>query len=286
MGGRLDATNVVNPLITVITNVSKDHQNFLGDSLKEIAYEKAGIIKHNTPVICGCKKDPAHQVIEKKAHEEKAPFHSVFSSLKNFRVKKKNLHYDVEIEINNYFYHFCPALLGYHQVENALIAVLTLEILNKLWKPLNRKRIVEAIENVKWPGRLEVIGRNPNIILDGAHNVEGIEAIKNFIQEYTLSPIHLVFAIMKDKEIEKITEIIFPLAKNIILTKFPYYRVAEPNEILKRASSFQKKIIIEINPSLAFQKVKEIAEPTDTILITGSLYLAGEIKKLFYSSLD
>ena len=112
LGGRLDATNVVNPLLTIITNISKDHQNYLGKTIKEIAQEKAGIIKEKVPIICGCKKGIAYRIIKDKAKEKKAPFFSVFNNLKDFKTKKKNFQYQVEFKINGTFYSFKPSLLG------------------------------------------------------------------------------------------------------------------------------------------------------------------------------
>jgi|Deesub1362B_J571_1020462.scaffolds.fasta_scaffold00491_4 dihydrofolate synthase/folylpolyglutamate synthase len=279
LGGRLDATNVVKPLLTVITNVSKDHQNFLGNTLRKIAQEKAGIIKQKTPIICGCKGDISHQIIKNKAKEKNAPFLEVFNNLKNFKIKKKNLHYEVELEVNKNFYCFKPSLLGLHQVENSIIAVHALEMLSKIWKPLNKKKIIKAVENVSWPGRLEIINENLKIILDGAHNVEGIKAIKSFLEENNLLPYILIFAIMKDKEIEKITRLIFPPAKRIILTTFPYYRAADPEYIYEKSLLYKKKILIERSPSNALKKARELAGQDDIILVTGSLFLIGEIKK-------
>ena len=280
LGGRLDATNVVNPLLTIITNISKDHQNYLGKTITEIAQEKAGIIKEKTPVICGCKRGIAYKIIKDKAKKKKAPFFPVFNNLENLKIKKKNFQYQVELKTNKSFYSFKPSLLGFHQIENSIVALYALEILDKIWKPLNKRKIIEAIENVSWPGRLEIIDENPKIILDGAHNVEGVKALKKFLMENNLPSYILIFAIMRDKEIKKISQLIFPQAKKIFLTKFPYYRAAEPKHIFKISSIYKEKIVIEENPEKALKKAKNLAKKNDVILITGSLFLIGEIKKV------
>ncbi|MFQ6083311.1 MAG: bifunctional folylpolyglutamate synthase/dihydrofolate synthase [Candidatus Aminicenantia bacterium] len=278
MGGRLDATNVVHPIVSIITNISKDHQDFLGNSLGKIAFEKAGIIKKNVPIVCGCKKGIAYQIIKERAKEINAPFYDL-KNKKKYKIKKINHRYLVESCINNHYYQFRPGLLGQHQVENAIIAISALELISQKWKKLDESKIIKGIEEVNWPGRLEIISAKPKILLDGAHNLEGIKAIKKFIKDFIPGPITLVFAIMKDKEIEKITQSIFPIAKNVILTKFPYYRAADPKKFKRLASQFEDKIIIEYTPLKALEKAKQLSSPDETILVTGSLYLVGEIKK-------
>ncbi|MCP2598563.1 hypothetical protein NLC36_04375, partial [Candidatus Aminicenantes bacterium AC-335-L06] len=244
-----------------------------------IAREKSGIIKRNIPILCGCKRGTAYNVIREKSKREGAPFYSIFSNLKNIKIKKKNLYYEVELETKENFYLFKPSLLGFHQVENSIIAINALEILSKIWKPLNKHKIINAIEKVSWPGRLELVNIRPLIIMDGAHNVNGVTTLKKFLIENNLYPYILIFAIMKDKEIKKISHLIFPQAKKIFLTKFSYHRAADPEYIYKISLPYREKIVIEKNPGDALKKAKILSSENDIILITGSLFLVGEIKK-------
>lgn len=281
MGGRFDATNVVGPSVSVITTISGEHKKFLGESLSQIAFEKAGIVKRGTPVVCGVEEREAYEAIKKRAEELHAPFHAVFARKGSFLAQKIEKGYSFFYRTDKEKYLFLPSLRGEHQGKNAAVAIVASELLSKSWKRLEKKKIVKGIEKTKWEGRLEVVSSNPLVILDGAHNEEGAQALRKYIQEFISSPLILLFAIMRDKEIAKIADILFPLAEKIILTRFPYFRAALPEDIRTEAQSFQDRIVLEPDTNKALNTALSSAGSKGCVLATGSLFLVGEIKKRF-----
>ncbi len=280
MGGRFDATNVVEPSVSVITTISGEHQKFLGENLSQIAFEKAGIVRRGIPVVCGVEKGEAYESIKKRAEELQAPFNGVFARKGCFLAQKTEKGYSFVCRSEEEEYHFSPSLQGEHQGKNAAVAIVASEQLSKTWKRLDRKRIVEGIEKTEWEGRLEVVSRNPLVILDGAHNEEGAQALKKYVVDFLSSPLILVFAVMRDKEIAKIADILFPLAKKIILTRFPYFRAALPEKIKEEAQRFQDQIVLEPDTNKALKTALSCAGSQGCVLAAGSLFLVGEIKKL------
>lgn len=281
MGGRFDATNVVNPVLSVITTISKEHQKFLGESLSQIAFEKAGIIKPDVHVICGVEVREAYETIKKRAEELGTPFLGVFDRKGAFRVQKTRRGCSFVYQTENSEYRFSPSLPGEHQGRNAAMAIEAAEQLSKNWKGLEKNKIVEGIEKTRWEGRLEVISRNPLVVLDGAHNEEGAQALRKYVEDFLPSPLILVFAIMRDKEVANIADILFPLADKVILTRFPYFRASSPEEIREKTSKFQDRIILEPDVNRAIDLALRCGGSKGCILVAGSLYLVGEIKKYF-----
>ncbi|UCC38839.1 MAG: bifunctional folylpolyglutamate synthase/dihydrofolate synthase [Candidatus Aminicenantes bacterium] len=284
MGGRFDATNVVNPVLSVITTISREHQKFLGQSLSQIAFEKAGIIKPDVPVVCGVEASEAYETIKKRARELEAPFLGVFDRKNSFQVQKAERKCSFIYETKNNKYWFSPSLQGEHQGRNAAVVITAAEQLSENWKKLEQNKIVEGIEKSRWEGRLEVVSRDPLVILDGAHNEEGALALRKYIKDFIPSPLILIFAIMRDKEVENVVDILFPMAERIILTRFPYFRASSPEEIKEKASGFQDRVVLEPNVNRAIDLARRSVGPKGSILVAGSLYLVGEIKK--YLSLD
>jgi len=146
---------------------------------------------------------------------------------------------------------------------------------------LEKNRVIEGVEKTRWEGRLEVISRNPLVVLDGAHNEEGAQALRKYIKDFLPSPLILVFAIMRDKEVANVADILFPLAEKVILTRFPYFRASSPEEIREKTSKFQDRIILEPEVNRAIDLALRTVGPKGCILVAGSLYLVGEIKKYF-----
>jgi len=279
MGGRFDATNVVTPCTSVITTISEEHQKFLGETLSQIAFEKAGIIKPGVPVVCGVEEDEAYETIKKRAEELQAPFHGVFKKSGSFIAQKSEKGYSFIYRTDGEKYLYSPSLRGEYQGKNAAVAFVTSEQLSKSWKKLEMRKIVEGIETTKWEGRLELISRNPLVILDGAHNIEGAQALKKYIEDFLPSPLILVFAVMRDKEIKKIADTLFPLAEKIIITRFPYFKAASPEEIKREAQSYWNRIILEPDVHQALDLALCSAGSQGCVLVAGSLFLVGEIKK-------
>ncbi len=281
MGGRLDATNVVTPLVTVISSISRDHEEFLGRTLGQIAYEKAGIIKPGVPVVCGVSGGRAYEVIRKKARELKAPFLGVFDEKANFQVRKISEKCSFTYRLAGRDFIYTPSLAGEHQGRNAAVAIATALVLNQTWKHLTMKKIIQGIRRTRWPGRLEVVHRRPLVVLDGAHNEEGARALQAYIRNFLPRPLTLVFGIMRDKKIKKVARFLFPLADVIFLTGFPYRRAASPEQIKDETRGIGGEAVLEPDTRKAIQRALEITPRHGSVLITGSLFLVGEAKRLF-----
>ncbi|MEW6455681.1 MAG: folylpolyglutamate synthase/dihydrofolate synthase family protein [Acidobacteriota bacterium] len=279
LGGRFDATNVIYPEISAITNVSYDHENYLGKKLSEIAFEKAGIIKARIPVVYGGKKGIAYFTIKEKAIEVKSPLIWVNSKENIFGINRLENRYLFSLKTPRFSYEFTPSLQGRHQGENALVSIFILEELRKKGWNISPEQIKNSIENTKWEGRLETINTNPQIILDGAHNPHAIKRLKEYIEENIDKKIALIFGAMRDKDIFRMAKLMFPMSERVILTKANTERAAEPLFIMKISKAKTKNIEIMDNVKLAIEKLTKECSDDFVILITGSLYLVGEAKK-------
>jgi dihydrofolate synthase/folylpolyglutamate synthase len=279
MGGRFDATNTVSPLVSVITSVSEDHQEYLGTKIGQIAFEKAGIIKPGVPVICGIEGGKAYRVVRKRAKGLGAPFLGVFDEPGCFEAKKLKNRYRFRYRIGGKTYRFSPRLRGAHQGRNAAVAIAAASVLSNCWRTLDQKKIIRGIESADWEGRLEVVCRKPDVILDGAHNEGGARTLKAYIKDFVRPPVVLVFGMMKDKNIKRVADLLFPAARRVILTSIPYSRAASPAEIWLKARKYGRKIVLEHSLKKAIDKARAEAGPQGTVFITGSIFLVGEAKK-------
>jgi dihydrofolate synthase/folylpolyglutamate synthase len=282
MGGRFDATNVVTPLVSVITNIALDHQEYLGKTIGAIAFEKAGIIKPGVPVVTGTESETALKVIRARAKDEGAFLIRVRDGKTKGAGAKAGLSRKCPFEYRFGYdiFQFAPGLPGAHQGKNATVALAALSVLHRIWRPLDKSKMVDGIENTRWEGRLELVGTRPRFYLDGAHNAAGAEVLKAFIRnDLRVRPV-LVFAMMKDKAVGRAVRLLFPQAKKIILTSIPYARAARPEGILSLAGPFRKKIVIEPSLERALALARREAGPRGIVLAAGSLYLVGAIKKL------
>ena len=306
MGGRFDATNVVDPLVSVISTISREHQKFLGETLSEIAFEKAGIIKPGIPVVCGVEAGDAYKTILKRAEELNSPFFPVrFTG--NFHANREGMVYTFKYISRNGEYSYTPSLPGRHQGKNAAVAIRTAEVLSATWGKLKKETIIQGIETTRWEGRIEIISEDPLIVLDGAHNIEGAQALRAYVDEFLPQPLTLIYAAMRDKSVEEIAEILFPVADRIALTRFPFYKASDPSELKDRIpQEFHPRIHVEPDPFAAFEwgraflseetnpPIRDATETAQSIipswtggslLIAGSLFLIGEAKKYFSSLL-
>lgn len=281
MGGRFDATNVVIPLVSVITTISAEHEKFLGRTLGKIAFEKAGIIKPGIPVVCGARKPLAYKTIKERADELKAPFLAVFDRKGRFTCHKTERRYDFRWEVEGEIYGYQPSLRGKHQGRNAAVAIAACRVIHQTWRGLEKEKIIQGIQTTRWDGRLEIFSDEPLVLLDGAHNREGAEALRAYIQEFVSPPLFMVYAAMRDKNIGRIADLLFPLADKVILTRFPYFRAASPEELKEKVLRYKGCVICEPNVEQAFRRAMQMAGPKGTVLVAGSLFLIGEIKKLY-----
>jgi dihydrofolate synthase/folylpolyglutamate synthase len=285
MGGRFDATNVVHPLVSVITTISPEHQKFLGETNAQIAFEKSGIMRLGVPVVCGAEDSEAYTTLQKRAQETGAPFYGVFKQPESFKTGRAGGHTAFVFQTGGEIYSYSPALEGTHQGKNAAVAIAAAEQLSLSWKKLKKDIIIRGVETVLWDGRLEMYSKKPLVLLDGAHNEEGAHALKNYIQEFLSPPVILVFASMRDKKIESMADILFPLADKVIVTQFPYYRAADPKEIQARSIKYQDKIILEPDVRRAVRLSLREVKNQQPVVIAGSLFLVGEVKKQFPNGL-
>jgi dihydrofolate synthase/folylpolyglutamate synthase len=280
MGGRFDATTVVDPVITAITTISEEHQEYLGLSLSEIAFEKAGIIKTGVPVISGVINEEAKRTIKDRAKELKASFIDVFGENKGYTKKRMENRYLFEYTLHDVTYVYHSSLPGSHQGKNAAVAINIADQINTRYRKLEKDKIIKGIESTKWDGRLEIIFERPLIIMDGAHNIEGAKALREYIDEFVGSLSVLIFAIMREKKIREISNILFPAAEKVILTMFPFHKSATPQEILSKTLDYKNRIICEPCPEQALKKAVYSVNKRGSILIAGSLYIIGELKKI------
>lgn len=279
MGGRLDATNVVTPLVSVITTVEDDHQQFLGRTRREIAFEKAGIIKPGVPVVVGAVWGAARQVIRRRAREAGSPFLGVFDEPGSFQSKRTKTGWRFSFHWGGETYVFTPALPGEHQGKNAALSIAVLTEVGRRWKPVGKRAIVRGIKETQWEGRLEHVPGRPRIVLDGAHNESGAGAVAAYARDFLSRPLTLVFGIMKDKPVRKVARLLFPLARTVILTSVPMARAASPDLVFSLAPVRGKNAYLEPDPRKALEMAKKMTPPRGSILVTGSVFLVGEIKK-------
>jgi dihydrofolate synthase / folylpolyglutamate synthase len=281
MGGRFDATNVVTPLVSVITSIGLDHQKFLGPTLGRIAFEKAGIIKPGVPVVCAPDGGAAYRTIRKRAREMGAPLVGVFDPPAGLRVNKGTTDYRFVYRRDGRTHRFNLRLAGRHQGRNAATAITVASVLSRTWRKVEFGKLLAGIRQADWPGRLEVFGRKPLVMLDGAHNEEGASALAAYVRDFMPKPVSLVFAVMRDKDIRPIVRKLFPRARRIILTTIPMHRAAVPEEVLSQAGMFRAKTILEPDLKQALAVAKALAlKAKGSVLVAGSLFLVGECKKL------
>jgi dihydrofolate synthase/folylpolyglutamate synthase len=278
LGGRLDATTAANAEIAVITRIDYDHQEYLGETIQEIAAEKAAIIRPDSRVVIGEQTSEAMNVIlDRTAALAIQPrlaaevTTSCGSGWLKFESPPNS--YDVKT----------LGLPGRHQIHNAKTALAAAELLSERI-PIVKRNIVDGLENAKHPGRLEFIGR---FLLDGAHNVGGARALRAFIDQEINQPIILIFGAMRDKDVEAIAREIFPAAQIIILTEPTNSRTMKASEILTRMPSGIVSTVYETHAiEEAFRKAEQVSTDNSMIIVTGSLYLVGEARKLLLQSQD
>jgi dihydrofolate synthase/folylpolyglutamate synthase len=279
MGGRLDATNVIQPLITIINNVAFDHQEFLGFTLGRIAREKAGIIKKGVPVITAAKQPVALAVIKERCLALNAPCYRVGQQIKvrsqsKYRFSYRGLKWRLE--------NLHLPLAGRHQLLNAATALGGLEVLEHLGhlRPTTAQ-VREGLSKTRWPGRLEWFSKQPPVLLDGAHNNAGIVALRKALQEdYTYKKLIIVLGIMADKDLRGMLHKLAPLAEHIILTRPKYERAAEPESLREVAGKFADRTELIRSVRQALRRAMSLATSEDLIVVTGSLYFIGEVKEI------
>ena len=281
LGGTLDSTNVITPILQVITSISFDHTNLLGNTLEEIAGEKAGIIKKEIPTVIYPQQEEALKVIKNKclemgsdlyiANNENLKFENVVNRDKPYQLLKYNNEIDILLP-----------LLGEHQIINLSVAMKAIEVLNnRNITDISVGSIVKSIKNVTWKGRLEVLSNNPYVVIDGAHNIQGIETLSRNIKKYfKYNNLYLILGILADKDVDEMVKVITPMAKKV-------YAVT-PNSIRAELAEDLKNEIIKYNENCqAYDDYKEAylsalnnADENDLVLASGSLYMIGDMRRI------
>ncbi len=276
LGGRLDATNVITPMVSAITTISKDHQAYLGPDELSIASEKAGIIKPQVPVVIGKVSDEVAELLRNIADERQSPAYLLDADFK-FSLKDDRLFDYIGIKQN--FYDIELALLGRHQRSNASVALAVVELMRDRL-PVHDAAIRAGLQQVRWPGRFDIMFERPTVILDGAHNPEGVKALVDELQgRYRGRDVKLLFATMADKEWDIMLRALSTAVNEVVFTKVGMERSADPQMLAKNLSTTIPHRVIA-DSRLAINTLLDEANDRDIIVVAGSLYLLGEVRPL------
>ncbi len=285
LGGRLDATNVIEPLVGIITPISLDHTNILGNDIISIAKEKAGIIKSGSKIIISPQENSAFFVLKKICEEKGATFYQVGKDIKFKILQATSRYFIFQLQGLSSFYPslFLP-LAGEHQLLNAATAVGAVELLKDFGFKISKRAIERGLRRVKWPGRMQVLKYRPTILVDCAHNGASANYLAEFLKKFFLKKrknLILILAILKNKDVEGIAKPLCPLASKIIITRANSPRALPQEEILSKIKVYcPSKPMIEENINLALKRARQIARKKDVICITGSIYIVGEVFNL------
>jgi len=282
LGGRLDAVTCARPSVTAITSISMDHTEYLGHSLREIAFEKAGILKPNVPVVIAAQAAEIVEVIERQAHKVGAPV----------RLEGRDFAFEPEADGVHFVYRgmrtrvpgLSLGLKGPHQVHNAAVALACLELLEDRGIKISRDHARTGLAATRWPGRLEELTGSPSVVLDGAHNPGGAAALAHALDTvYAGKKVHLVFGVLADKDHLPMIRALFPRATAAYLTPVGSLRTLEPSDFIDDAKVSCHQVHAFESPKAALAAARAAAGPNGLVLVAGSLFLVGEIKALLAS---
>lgn len=277
MGGRLDATNIIKPALSIITNISVEHREYLGNTIARIAGEKGGIIKKYTPVVTGIKQKRAFSVIKEIAKAKSAPF---FRLGNDFRVRRNKSGTFTYFGMKNTWPDLHTGLLGNYQVDNSALVVAACEVLNRKKADIPLKSIKEGLAKNNWPGRLEVVYKNPFILLDGAHNLIAARNLAKYLSNNLSNRnITLVIGILDDKPYKAMLNSLLPVCSRLIITAPKIDRALPPEILSAAAKSLISNVMIISDVAKAVNHAIESARSGDAVCIAGSLYVVGEAKE-------
>jgi dihydrofolate synthase/folylpolyglutamate synthase len=283
MGGRLDATNVVDPLVAVISSLSYDHTHILGETLPLIAREKAGIIKPKAWVVSAPQSPEAMAVIEEVCKEQDAEL-TVIGRDWMWEAGETNLEgqwfrvTNHESRITNH--EFWIPLLGRHQLVNAAVVVAAIEKLRQRGVNVPEASVGEGLRRVRWPGRLEILGRGPFVVVDCAHNADSAGKLKAALEElFAYRRLILIFGASVDKDIEGMMRELFPLAQQVIITQARHPRAADPGVLREKALALRPGVMVSDSVAEALGLALGVASPQDLICATGSVFVVAEARE-------
>jgi dihydrofolate synthase/folylpolyglutamate synthase len=282
LGGRLDATNVVDPLVSVITSLSMDHMNVLGDTLEKIAAEKGGIIKAGKPVIVSAQKPEAEKVLRKIAKERRAPI--FFSNDEYDVVIKTHTLQGQEIELVELSrtdqpdpnFHLSLPLIGAHQAQNAVTAYCTLKKLCDIGYSISDEAMHKGFASVSWPGRFEILQYDPLVVIDSAHNLDSAEKLAETVREYLPGKkIVLIFGASEDKDVAGMFAALTPVVEEVIVTQSVHPRSYDANELGAVAGQFGVPVKVYPQLETALEQGLLGLNGDGVLLITGSIFIAA-----------
>lgn len=284
MGGRLDATNIITPALTIITNISLEHKLYLGNTISEITREKGGIIKKGTPVVTGVTQKNAISALTSIAKSQSAPFYRFRDAFRIRRNRNTTFNY---FGIDHVWRHIQTGLIGKHQIDNAALVLAACELLIKNNLNLTLKNIKDGLEQNRWPGRLEIVSSSPLILLDGAHNFIATRHLARYLSEnLSQRNITLIIGILDDKPYTAMLKDLLPLCRKVILTRPKIDRAMAPEKLYPIAQKIISDIHVIPDVDKAIIYAIENASPDDAICIAGSLYVVGEAKEFFEKRAD
>lgn len=283
LGGTLDSTNVLTPIVSVITSISYDHMNILGDTIEEIAEQKAGIIKEGVPVVVYPAEKNVQDIIVKKAEEMNSRIRLVQkNSVKLLDINRDDIYQEVQVSTMKNYYKIKLPLLGAHQMLNLAVVLNTVEV---IFEGQNEKLDVtlveKSLENVEWKGRLEVLNKKPLIVIDGAHNIDGIKSLTYNVKKYfKYKNIILLLGILADKQVDEMIKEIAPDAEKVYALTPHSDRAQLSHELRDKIVKYNKNVIAIENYEEAVSRAIGEADEDDLILISGSLYMIGDMRKI------
>lgn len=280
LGGRLDAANAVDRIVSVITSIDFDHQNLLGNTIEEIAGEKAAIIVPGTRAVIGRQHyQAASDTLMRRCLDT-----GVLPVFADDPVAIETCDFgratfDYESSQTKYV-HMTLGLRGRHQCDNAAIAIETAEILNESGFAIPREAVIRGLRDASWPGRLEIIEDRPAVLLDGAHNPAGARSLRAYLDEFWQEPITLVFGAMNDKDIDRMAAELFDAARTIVLTRVRDARAADNARLGSAALRSSRNVIFAETVKQAMSWARSVTPPDGLVCVAGSLHLVGEVKRL------
>ncbi|TYP73861.1 bifunctional folylpolyglutamate synthase/dihydrofolate synthase [Paenibacillus methanolicus] len=293
LGGRLDVTNIVVPVVSVITNVGHDHMDILGDTLTDVAREKAGIIKPGVPVISAVGQPEAVEVVRETVKARNSTLY-----LLGEQFHERNGHAADDEQSFRFEGPFraidqlAITLRGAHQRTNAAVAVMALEVLRQYYALIvEDEDLREGLHKAAWPGRLELVQQSPRLLLDGAHNPEGAEALGDALKSgYANDRLHLMMGMMANKNHRDTLRHILPLVDTLVVTEpdfrkaMPAQELAELAQRLKEENGYTFELIIEPDWKAALERLQSVTGDSDLAVVTGTLYLIADVRsRLLYN---
>lgn len=277
MGGRLDATNVKDPLASAIVTLARDHEAYLGRTLTAIARQKAGVLRHGRPTVLGPLPREARTAVAREARRLRA---RLVDARRGASLRERGALVDVTTPTGRYT--GVQPLQGAHQRQNLLVAVRLLEEARAGGLPFDLEAAGRGLSATRWPGRLQWLPGKPPLLLDGAHNPAAARALAAYLRD--LGPFVLLFGVMKDKNAAGLAQVLFPLARDVVVTRPPLERAAAPERVARLAGRYAARLHCVPTPGRALALARRLARPIGPVVVAGSLYLVGDVLKRARSS--